>query len=185
MSSLCRCESPQMHLSLYEASVPVFLRYLSRLTGFVEVAERFARENELSISELLSAKMAPDMLPFERQVVTATNFTLRATFPLAGEAIPPYGDFPETAAGLRDRAEHAASLLRSLQSPQFAGAETRMLESQAGEALVRLPATEFLFQYALPNFFFHVTAAYAILRSRGVPLGKEDFDGYHSYPREP
>lgn len=174
-----------MHPSLYEASVPVFLHYLSRLTGFVEMAERFARVHELSVSELLSAKLAPDMLPFERQVVIATNFSLRAAFPLAGEAIPPYGEFPETAAGLRDRAARAASLLRSLQPPQFAGAEARLLESQAGEALVRLPATEFLFQYALPNFFFHVTAAYAILRSRGVPLGKEDFDGYHSYPREP
>ncbi len=174
-----------MPLSLFEASVPVFLRYLDRLLVFVEAAEEFARVHQRSIGELLTAKLAPNMLAFEQQVLIATNFTLRAAFPLAGEPVPPYGEFPPTVAGLRARAEHAASLLRSLQPAQFVDAEARVLESQAGDALVSLPATEFLFHYALPNFFFHVTAAYAVLRSQGVPLGKEHFDGFHSYPTEP
>ena len=125
------------------------------------------------------------MLPLEQQVLIATNFTLRASFPLAGEPIPSYGEFPETFAGLRGRAQRATQMLRLLEPSQFVGAEARVLESQAGEALVRLPAAEFLFQYALPNFFFHVTAAYAVLRSQGVPLGKENFDGFHSYATEP
>lgn len=174
-----------MPLSLYGASVPVFLRYLDRLVGLVGTAEEFARVQELTPAELLAARLAPNMLPFERQVVIATNFSLRASFPLAGQAIPPHGEFPETFAGLRARAERAAQLLRSLEPIQFVEAETRVLESQAGEALVRLPAPEFLFLYALPNFLFHVTAAYAVLRSQGVPLGKENFDGFHSYAREP
>lgn len=167
---------------LFDASVPVFLRYLERVAAFVAAAEEFARMHGRSADALLAARLAPDMLPFERQVVIATNFSLRASFPLAGEPIPPYGEFPATFAGLRARTERATRLLQSLQPDQFAGAELRVLESQAGEALVRLPASEFLFQYALPNFFFHVSAAYAVLRSQGVPLGKADFDGFHSYP---
>jgi uncharacterized protein len=174
---------------LYDASVPVFLRYLERLECFVDAAEAFARasarDRQASIDELLAARLEPDMLPFEQQVLIATNFSLRACFPLADEPIPPDGEFPATAAGLRARAHRAAALLRSLPPARFDDAQARVLESRAGLALVRLPAAQFLFEYALPNFFFHVTAAYAILRSQGVPLGKEDFDGFHAYRRNP
>jgi uncharacterized protein len=166
---------------LYDASVPVFLRYLERLVGFVDAAENFAQSNQRSVDDLLAARLSPDMLPFGQQVLIATNFTLRACFPLAGEPVPPDGEFPATAAGLRARAQRAAALLRSLPPARFDDAHERILESQAGLALVRLPAARFLFEYALPNFFFHVSAAYAILRSRGVPLGKQDFDGFHAY----
>jgi len=172
-----------MPLSLYQASVPVFLRYLERLAGFVEAADLHARTQALPVGELLASRLAPDMLPFEQQIAIAANFALRTAFPLVGQPIPPYGDFPATPAGLRDRIERAAALLRSLAPELFSGAEERTLESRAGQALVRLPAAEFVFQYALPNFFFHVTAAYAVLRSRGVALGKEDFDAFHAYPR--
>jgi hypothetical protein len=78
----------------------------------------------------------------------------------------------------------ACVLLNQLNASDFAGAELRVLQSQAGQALVSLPATEFLLQYALPNFFFHLSAAYALLRSQGVALGKRDFDGFHSYPSQ-
>jgi uncharacterized protein len=172
-----------MLVTLYDASVPVFIRYLERLARFVDSAEGFTKVHGPSIEELLTAKLAPTMLCFERQVFVATSFTLRSAFPLAGESIPPYGEFPETLEGLRARLGRTVALLRTLRPSQFVGAEERTLESQAGDVLVRLKAPEFVFQYALPNFVFHVTAAYAILRSQGVPLGKEDFDGFHSYPR--
>ena len=68
----------------------------------------------------------------------------------------------------------------SLEPALFEGSESRTLESKAGNAVVSLPAPEFLFQYELPNFLFHLTAAYSILRSRGVAIGKADFDGFHS-----
>ena len=173
-----------MPLSLYDASVPVFLRYLERLGGMLDATEHFAKVHERSTAELLAARLAPDMLPLATQVVIAVNFTLRAAFPLVGEAVPPPRAFSGTIEGLRAQIAHASTLLRSLQPDRFLGAETRTLESQAGNAIVRLPAPEFLFQYALPNFFFHLTAVYAILRSQGMPLGKEDFDGFHAYPRE-
>ena len=170
-----------MPLSLYDASAPVFLRYLAHLLGLVAKAEHVAKERGISPSELLEAKLAPDMLSFERQVAIAANFTLRAAFPLAGEPVPPEGEFPASFEGLRARIDSASLLLGSLASSQFVGAESRVIESRAGEALVRLSAPEFLFQYALPNFFFHFTAAYAVLRHYGVPLGKQDFDGLHRY----
>lgn len=170
---------------LYDASVPVFLRYLERLGGLLDAAEHFALTENRSVDALLAARLAPDMLALETQIVIAANFTLRAAFPLAGEPIPPFGEFAAGLPGLRARLERAAALLRSLPPAGFADAAARTLESQAGEARVRLAAPAFLFQYALPNFFFHVGVAYAILRNQGVPLGKAQFDGFHAYPRAP
>ena len=168
---------------LHDASMPVFLRYLDRIEGWIDAAEAFARAEGRLVDELLTARLAPDMLGFEQQVMVAVNFTLRSSFPLAGEPTPPYGEFPATAAGLRARIRHAGALLSALDPARFDGAAERVLESRAGHALVRLPATRFLFEYALPNFFFHATAAYAILRSQGVALGKADFDGFHVYEK--
>lgn len=170
-------------LGLHEASVPVFLRYFGRLRGLVDAAQAFAGQHARPEAELLAARLAPGMLPFETQVVIAANFALRACFPLAGLPIPPYGEFAPTVEGLRARIDRVVGLLESLDAACFEGAESRVIESRAGDATVSLRAPEFLFQYALPNFFFHVTAAYAVLRNQGVPLGKQDYDGFHAYPR--
>jgi hypothetical protein len=170
---------------LYEASIPVFLRYLDRLAGLVDAAELHVCSHRIEAEELLIARLAPDMLPFEAQVRIAANFALRASFPLAGLDVPPYGEFEVSFAGLRECIARAVNLLSSLESALFEGSESRTLESNAGNTVVSLPAPEFLFQYALPNFFFHLTTAYAILRNRGVAIGKADFDGLHSYARGP
>jgi hypothetical protein len=157
------------------------VRYLERLRALVDAADRYAAQRSILEDELLHARLAPDMLPFEKQVAIAAQFALRACFPLAGAVVPPYGEFPVSFDGLRARIDRATRLLRSLEPAQFDSAATRVLESKAGNAIVSLKAPEFLFQYALPNFFFHLTTAYAILRQRGVPLGKQDYDGFHSY----
>ena len=174
-----------MPISLYDASIPVFLRYLDRLRGLVDAAEAHVRAAGLDASEILDARLAPDMLPFETQVRIAANFALRASFPLARQEVPPYGEFPITFAGLRACIDRAAALLGSLEADQFdrtiEGGNSCILESQAGNALVGLPAPEFLLHYALPNFFFHLTMAYAIMRAQGVAIGKADFDGFHAY----
>jgi hypothetical protein len=174
-----------MPVGLYEASIPVFLRYLDRLAGLVDAAESHVRSHRIEAEELLTARLAPDMLPFETQVRIAANFALRASFPLVGRDIPPYGEFEVSFAGLRECIARSVDLVSSLEPALFEGSESLTLESRAGNAVVSLPAPEFLFQYAMPNFFFHVTAAYSILRSRGVAIGKADFDGFHSYERSP
>ena len=174
-----------MPISLYESSIPVFLRYLDRLRGLVDKAEIHVQSAGLDVSEIMSARLAPDMLPFETQVRIAANFALRASFPLARLEVPPYGEFPATFAGLRACIARAVALLGSLEATQFEdnseGGTSCILESQAGNALVGLPAPEFLLHYALPNFFFHLTMAYAIMRAQGVAIGKADFDGFHAY----
>jgi uncharacterized protein len=168
-------------ITLYKASVPVFLRYLERLNTFVDLAQAHTQTTSSTESAILSAHLAPDMLPFETQIATAAHFALRASFPLAGKQIPVYGDFPASFDGLRARLLRSVTLLHDLQLDNFKDAESRVIESKAGNANVSLPAEEFLLQYALPNFFFHVTTAYAILRSHGVKIGKEQFDGFHVY----
>lgn len=174
-----------MSIALYDASIPVFRRYLARLSDLVDRAETHARSHGIDAAELLNARLAPDMLPFETQVRIAANFTLRATYPLAGRDVPPYGEFAVSFDGLRQCIARALGLIDALPVSEFDGCETLTLESRAGNALVTLRAPEFLFQHALPNFFFHLTTAYAILRSRGAALGKADFDGFHSYERQP
>jgi uncharacterized protein len=166
---------------LYEASVPVFQRYLARLIGLVDAAQAYAANQSVDDALILNARLAPDMASFEMQVTIAGNFALRTCFPLAGQPIPPYGDFAASFEGLRLRLKRVQALVSSLLPVNFEGAEQRTLESQAGDARVSLVAPVFLAQYALPNFFFHVTTAYAILRSRGVTIGKANFDGFHAY----
>ncbi len=170
-----------MPVGLHEASVPVFLRYLERLLALINAADAHASARGCGAQELLQARLAPDMLPFAAQVQVAANFALRACFPLAGRAIPPDGEFPVTFDGLRSAIARVAALLTSLEPAAFEGGESRVIDSKAGNAVVSLAAPAFLFQYALPNFFFHVAAAYAILRNRGLAIGKEQFDGFHSY----
>jgi uncharacterized protein len=165
-----------MSVALYEASIPVFLRYLGRLEKLVSIAG-----SQPGAAPLLAARLAPDMHPFASQVMIACSFPLRVCFPLAGKAVPPDGEFPNSFEGLHARIAHVCALLMSLQRSEFNGADQRHIESRAGDALVSLNGAEFLMQYALPNFFFHVTAAYAILRHHGVAVGKADFDGWHSY----
>jgi hypothetical protein len=160
---------------LYTASVPVFRRYLGRIGAWLAAAQAHAGD------DLLAARLAPDMLPLERQVAIAAHFTLRAAYPLAGQPVPPFGDAPATWAGLRQRLDRAADLLDALTAAHFEDAAERPIASDAGDATLQLDGATFLHQFALPNFFFHLAAAYAILRQRGVPLGKADFDGFHRY----
>lgn len=165
-----------MSVALYDASIPVFLRYLGRLEHLVAAAE-----SHPGAPALLAARLAPGMHPFASQVAIAAGFPLRACFPLAGRAVPADAGFPHSFPGLRARLAQVAQLLMSLQRCEFEGAAQRVVESKAGNAFVSLHGAEFLLQYALPNFFFHLTAAYAILRHHGIALGKEDFDGWHAY----
>jgi uncharacterized protein len=100
---------------------------------------------------------------------------------LACQRVPPYGDFADDFVGLLTRIAYVQQLAEDLEPALFNGADTRMVQDLAGNAVVQLPGQAFLLHYALPNFFFHVTTAYAILRNQGVPLGKEAFDTFHRY----
>jgi uncharacterized protein len=152
---------------MYQASVPVFRHYLSRISDIVAVAG----------PDALDARIA-DTFPARQQFATAAGFALRIACPLAGREAP---DLPQA---LGPRLAVARAMLGAMTPAEFEGAETRMIRHQAGFAMVEQSGADFLFLYGLPNFFFHLTMGYAALRSAGVPLGKADFDGFHSYPQD-
>ncbi len=166
---------------LFTASVPVFARYLGQLQGLLAKAAAHCVLQCTPEAALLQARLAPDMLPLGVQVEIAVNFVFRACAPLAGQTVPPFGEHRESLAKLQARAEAAQAFLHTLQPHDFAAAAERTIHDPAGETTVALDGSTFLQQYALPNFFFHLSMVYALLRQQGLPLSKGDFDGWHVY----
>jgi uncharacterized protein len=152
---------------MYQASVPVFRHYLARVAAMAETAG----------PEALVARIA-DAFPAGQQFATAAGFALRIACPLAGREVP---DLPQA---LGPRLAVARAMLGAMTQSEFEGAETRIIRHQAGFAVLEQTGAEFLHLYGMPNFFFHLTMGYAALRAAGVPLGKADFDGFHSYPAD-
>ncbi len=170
-----------MSMNLYVASVPVFQRYLGQLSVMLDLAQARIDAGALTEPALLAARLAPDMLPLQAQVEVAGGFVLRALAPLTGEPVPAFGDFAPSLNGLQALIRARQAWLATLGPDAFDGAEASLIRSDAGRATIELPAADFLCQFALPNFFFHLTCAYAILRQQGVGLSKEDFDGLHAW----
>ena len=166
-------------MGVYEASVPVFTRYLERLLVLIDRAEDYAQAQKVSERSILEARLIQDMLPFQLQVLIAANFALRTCFPLAGLAVPEYVKPSDSFADLRSGIRGVMEQLGALKSEAFDTNPFRLIQDKAGEMVVSLTALDFLLQYALPNFFFHCTTAYNILRHLGVPLSKAHFDGFH------
>lgn len=152
---------------MYQASVPVFRHYLARVAEMVEKAGPGAMEARIA-----------DAFPAGQQFATAAGFALRIACPLAGREVP---DLPQA---LGPRLAVARAMLGAMTPAEFAGAETRVIRHRAGFSELEQTGTEFLHLYGLPNFLFHLTMGYAALRAAGVPLGKADFDGFHSYPAD-
>jgi hypothetical protein len=153
---------------LYSASVPVFRHYLGRAQDMAEKAG----------PDLMLAQIA-DSFPVGQHFATAAGFALRATCPLAGRELP---DMPRA---LAPRLAVVRATLGAMKPAEFEGAEARIISHKAGFAELDQTAEQFLHLFGLPNFFFHLTMGYASLRAAGLVLGKEDFDGLHSYPTEP
>jgi hypothetical protein len=169
-------------LDLHRASVPVFAHYLDRLAGLVRLARTQAGAHPAG--DLLDARLAPDMLPFAAQVAVAANFAPRCCCPLAGRAAPDLGPWPTSFDGLLDRIAAAHAAIDALDPADFQRGPERRITDRAGHASVALPAPEFLLQYGLPNFLFHVTTAYAILRAQGVSLSKPDYLQHLGLPEQ-
>jgi uncharacterized protein len=166
---------------LYTASVPVFLRYCDRLRCLQARAVAHAESTATPVATLFAAKPMPQMLAFGVQAQIVCNFALRAAYPLAGLPRPDYGEFADDPIGLAARIAYVERQLHALPPSAFAEAAGRIVHDRAGKATIALPGDAFLHTYALPNFFFHLGAAYIALRAAGVPLGKADYDGLHVY----
>lgn len=162
---------------MHRRSVAVFDRFLSALAVILDKAEAHCTSKNIKPEVILAARLFPDMFPFTRQVQLACDFAARATARLAG--VEPKG-FPDTEtsfAELKDRIAATRGYMGSFQAADFAHAETRHIHFKAGGRDMVLKGDEFLSFYTLPQFFFHLTTAYDILRHNGVDLGKRDYMG--------
>lgn len=163
--------------SLYAIAVPLMSAALKNLSAVVAKGEANAKERGIDPQVFLSARLAPDMYPFSRQVQIATDNAKGAACRLAGRPVPSWPDEEKTFEELQARISKARDLLKSVKPEEFAGAETRPVTLKLRSGEISFDGIGYLTRFALPNFFFHVTTAYAILRHLGVPLGKTDFLG--------
>ena len=167
-------------MMMYEACVPVLQHYLNQLDHMLLKTQRhLATKPE---TELLQLRLAPDMMVLWQQVLVAIGFSLRASAPLVEVDAPTIQFEEKSIEFLRADLQVAQNFLSQLKPEQFINRGHLNIQHQAGDAVLDMPASVYLQLYALPNFFFHLSMVYALLRQYGVPLGKHDFDGFHQYP---
>ncbi|MEA1674052.1 DUF1993 domain-containing protein [Nitrospirillum sp. BR 11163] len=166
-----------MSLSMYQASVPVFLRLLGNLSAILDKAVAHAEAKKIDPAVLVNARLAPDMHPLARQIQIASDAAKGAAARLAGVEIPSFADTESTFADLQARIAKTVDFLKSVTPAQIDGSEERTITLKIRGEDVPFPGQAFLLFFAIPNFFFHVTTAYDILRHNGVELGKMDFLG--------
>jgi hypothetical protein len=162
---------------MHRRSVAVFDRFLSALAVILDKAEAHCEARKIKPEVILAARLFPDMFPFTKQVQLACDFAARGTARLAGVEPKGFPDHETTFAELKDRISAARGYMGSFQKADFAHADTRDIHFKAAGRDMVLKGDEFLSFYTLPQFFFHLTTAYDILRANGVELGKRDYMG--------
>ena len=166
-----------MTVSMYQASVPVFARGLSSLKTILAKGAAHAAAKKIDESVFINARLYPDMLPFARQVHIATDFARGTVARLSGAEPPKWEDNETTFAELIARVERTIEAVNSFNAAQVDGSEARPVTRQVRGEPKTFTGLNYLLQYSMPNFYFHTTTAYAILRSNGVEVGKGDFIG--------
>ena len=166
-----------MPLSMYQASVPTFVQILTALSGVLDKAQAYATAKKFDPTILLSSRLAPSMFPMSRQVQIACDFAKGATARLAAAEVPSWPDHEKTFAELQERIRKTTDFVQSFKAAQIDGSEEREVKVSVAGQPVLFKGQPYLLQFVLPNFYFHVTTAYAILRHNGVELGKRDFVG--------
>lgn len=164
--------------SLYAASLPVFRQLLGGLAAVLEKAEAHAQERRIEADALLQARLFPDMFPLTKQIQIATDFAKGASARLAGVESPRYEDTERSFAELQQRISKTLGFIDGLAEAEVEAGATRPITHGSGERARHFDnGAHYLTHFALPQFMFHVTTAYAILRHNGVPIGKKDFIG--------
>jgi uncharacterized protein len=167
-----------MPITMYEASVPVFRRMLGNLLAWLDKADAHAQARRFNPDNYLGLRLAPDMLPFSSQVRIACDNAKGCTRRLAGVEAPVHPDDETTLEQLRARIRSTLEFIESVPAERFEGSETRAVEIPLrNRDPLRFDGATYLKHYALPNVYFHLTTAYALLRAAGVELGKGDFLG--------
>ncbi len=165
-----------MTISMHSASVPVFLTMLGNLTKWLDKAVSHGQARKFDPEVLLTARLAPDMLPLRVQVQIACDAAKFAVSRLAGGEAPSFDDSEKTIAELKERIAKTMAYLQSVPAERLDGSEDKPISvpRRTGEPL-QFTGEQYLKHFSMPNFFFHVTTSYALLRHNGVELGKTDY----------
>ena len=166
-----------MSLTMYQASIPAFIRILGNLSAILTKAEAHAAAKKIDPLVLTDARLAPDMFPLTRQIQIATDGVKGCAARLAGIEVPSYADTETTFPELQARIEKTVAFLKSVSAAQIDGSEEKAITLKVGGRELNFKGQPYLFNFVIPNFYFHVTAAYAILRHNGVEIGKMDYLG--------
>jgi hypothetical protein len=166
-----------MNISMYQASAPRFVNILKNLSAILDKAQAYAEARKIDPVVLTSFRLFPDMLPMARQVMIATDTAKGAVARLAGVEVPKYEDTEQTFAELNARIAKTIDFIDTFKPAQIDGTEDKEIVLKLGGNDTRFTGMQYLLGFAQPNFYFHVTTAYNILRHNGVELGKRDYLG--------
>ena len=164
-----------MSLTMYQASIPAFRHQITALAKILAKAEDHANARKIDHTALIQCRLYPDMFPLARQVQIASDTAKSAAARLAGVEVPSWEDHETTFAQLKERCEKTDTYLAAFKPEQIDGSEERDINLKVGGQDMAFKGQHYLVHFVLPNFFFHLTTAYAILRHNGVELGKRDF----------
>jgi hypothetical protein len=166
-----------MPVTLYDASVPVYTQMLGALDRILEKAQAYAQARGFDDRVLVQSRLFPDMLPLASQVRIACDAARGGTARLAGVEVPKYDDTEQTIAELRDRIARTLAFIGGVPRESIEGQEERDIAIPLRDRRIEMKGQAFLLHWSLPNFFFHVTTAYDILRHNGLEIGKSDYLG--------
>jgi uncharacterized protein len=166
-----------MTVSMFTASVPVYTQFLTSLSAILKKAAAHAEAKKIDPSIFINARLSPDMYALARQVQIATDHAKGSLARLAGVEVPSYPDTEATFDELEARIQKTLAYVKTFKPEQIDGTEGKEIVLTFGTQKFPFNGQTYLIQFALPNFYFHTTMAYAILRENGVDVGKRDFMG--------
>ncbi len=166
-----------MTISMYQASAPVYLQYLGAISGVLDKAAAFAEARKIDPAVLLQTRLYPDMHPLVKQVQIFTDQAVRGISRLAGTEPPSFPDTEASIPELKARIARAMDHVKSFKPEQIDGTEDRDIVMKTPRGDLTFKGQQYLLAFSLPNFFFHATTTYSILRHVGVEIGKMDFMG--------
>lgn len=162
---------------IYTATLPVFSQMLGGFSKIITKLEAHCEAKKIAPTVFANARLFPDMFDFKRQVQMACDFAKNPTARLAGLEAPAFADTETTLPELKSRIAKTIDYLKTFKPEQFKDAATREITITPGGQKMTFPGEIYLNNFALPNFYFHLTSAYAILRANGVDVGKWDYMG--------
>ena len=166
-----------MPFTVYDALIPPMVRGLENLSRILDKAVAQAKSEDKDLNLLLEARLAPDMYPFPRQVQIASDVAKMGAAKLAGVEPPSYPDEEKTFPELQQRIAKTLNYIRSFQPEQYEGAEARTVVLKFPGEEMSFSGRDYLTGFVLPNFYFHITTAYGLLRGKGIAIGKMDYLG--------